>query len=63
MIKKCQRCKKRKRIYAKKKCISCYQYSINLKNTNSKLNTKKWREKNKDYWKEYRTIRRVAKEL
>jgi hypothetical protein len=52
MKKKCIRCKRKRLIYAKGLCNSCFVYSTSNPERVYKTN-KIWRKKNKEYWKEY----------
>jgi len=53
MMEICLRCKRETQIYAKGLCMSCYQYPINKNNPNQKISQKKWKKKNKNYWRNY----------
>ena len=51
-LKICDKCKKEKKIYAKKLCKSCYNFSKrNYYKHNEYM--KKWKENNPNYFKEY----------
>jgi hypothetical protein len=50
-IKKCQRCNRKRAIYAKGICKSCYVSLMLKKNPNAKKNVTKWRKNHRDYWK------------
>lgn len=47
----CIKCKRKRKIYAKGICNSCYAMKYYNKEKQNKASSK-WREKNRDYWKD-----------